>query len=88
MQHHRGSNNNPKLQPLLGWWDREGEAGEGEGMKMERGHGLRPCHGEGVELVMGLSACMESGGNGGDVSPEGGWVSRSCQSMQARWVLR
>lgn len=61
------------LQPLLGRWDREGEAGEGEGMKMEQGHRLTLCHGPGVQLGMGLSVCMESGGNGGDVIPEGEW---------------
>lgn len=47
-------------------------------MKMEQGRGLRLCHGAGVELAIGLSACMESGGNGGDVSPEGGWVMCLC----------
>lgn len=72
-QLHRGSNNNPMLQPLLGRWDREGGVGEGGGMKMEQGHGLTLCHGLGVQPRMGVSVCMGSGGNGGDVIPEGGW---------------
>lgn len=71
-QHHQGSNNNPMLQPLLGQWDREGEAGEGEETKTGQGLELRLCHGLVVELEMGLSVCMESGGNGGDVSPARG----------------
>lgn len=70
------------LQPLLGWWDRVGEAEEGGGgRKSVQGHGLRPYRGLGVELGIGLSVCMENGGNGGDGSPEGQRVMRLCQSM-------
>lgn len=73
------------LQPLLGRWDREeeegGEGEEGGGMKMGQGHGLRLYHGLGVELPMGLSVCTESGGNGGDASLEGEWVTRLCWSV-------
>lgn len=58
------------LQPLLGQWDREGEVGEGEEMKMEQGRGLRLCCGPGVKLRMSLRVCMESEGNEEDVSPE------------------
>lgn len=53
----------------------------GEGMKSAQGHGLRLCHGLGVELGMSWSACMENEGNGVDGSPEGQWVMRLCQSM-------
>lgn len=62
--------------------------GEGEGRTMGQGHGLRPCHDPGVELRMGLSVCMESGGNGGDASPEGECVMCLCRSARAGWVLR
>lgn len=58
------------LQPLLGRRDREGEVGEGEVMRMEQGRGLRPCRGQGAELRMSLSVCMESGGNEEDEIPE------------------
>lgn len=59
-----------------------GEAGEGgEGMKSGQGHGLTPCRGPGIELGMGLSVCMENGGNGGDGSLEGRWVMRLCLSV-------
>lgn len=79
-QHHRGNNNNPKLQPLLDWWDMVVEVGEGEGMTMRQGHGLRLRH--------DLSVCMESGENGEDVSPVGEWVMHLCQCVWVRWVLR
>ncbi len=70
-RHHRRSNSNPMLQPLPGWWDREGEVGEGGAMKMEQGRGLKLCHGPGVEVFLGLSVCMVSEGNVGGVSLEG-----------------
>lgn len=80
-QLHRGSNNNPMLWHLLGRWDREGEVGEVEEMKTGPGRGLILCHGPGAELVMGLSVCMESGGNGGGGSPEGGRAMRLYQTV-------
>lgn len=88
LQHHRGSNNNPTLQPLPGRWDREGVAEDEEGKKTGQGLGLRLCHGSVVGLEMGLSICMESEGNGGDGSPVGERVERLSQTAQAGWVLR
>lgn len=46
-------------------------------MNMEQGHELTLCHGPGVKL--GMSACAESVGNGGDVNPVE--VRGVCQSV-------